>query len=69
MINLCVLLCGCASLSFSDPFVYGYDVMMINVFRYCMTIEILTYTWIPTRQIYSNEKKIERKGKEGNDDG
>ena len=42
-INLCVLLCGCACLSFSDPFVYGYDVMMLNVFTYCITNEILTW--------------------------
>ena len=43
MIILCVLLFGRACLSFSDPFVYGYDVMMLNVFRYCITIEILTW--------------------------
>ena len=41
-INLYVLLCGCACLSFSDPFIYGYDVMMLNVLRYCTTIEKLT---------------------------
>ena len=43
MINLCVLLCGCACLSFSDLFVYGYDVMMLNVLRSCITIKILTW--------------------------
>ena len=29
--NVCVLLCCCTCLSFSDPFAYGYDVMMMNV--------------------------------------
>ena len=30
-------------LSFNDPFAYGYDVMMLNVFRSCITIKILTW--------------------------
>ena len=42
-INLCVLLCGCACLSFSDPFAYGYVVMMLNVIRYDITIKNLTW--------------------------
>ena len=41
-INLCVLLCGCACLSFSDPLAYGYDVMMLKVLRSCITIKSLT---------------------------
>ena len=41
--NLYVLFCGCACLSFNDHFVYGYDVMMLNVFRSCITIKILTW--------------------------
>ena len=40
-INLCVLLCGCASLSFSDPFAFGDVVMMLNVIRYGKTIKKL----------------------------
>ena len=38
-INLCVLLCGSACLSFSDPFAYGYDVMMINISISCITVK------------------------------
>ena len=45
MINICVILCGFACIYFSDTFVYGYDVIMLNVFRYCITIQILT-VWI-----------------------
>ena len=38
-INIFVLLCGCAYLSFRDTFVYGYDVMMLNVIRSCISIK------------------------------
>ena len=41
---LYVRLCGYACLSFSDPFVYGYDVMMLNVIRYYITIKKLNIT-------------------------
>ena len=41
-IKLCVLLCGCLCLYFIDHYVYGYDVVMINVLRSCITFEILT---------------------------
>ena len=34
--------CFYACLSFNDPIAYGYDVMMINVLRPCITIKILT---------------------------
>ena len=43
MINLCVLLCGCACLSFSDIFGYGYAVMMLNVIRSEITSKNLTW--------------------------
>ena len=43
MINLCLRLCGCTCLSFSDPFAYGYDVIIINVIRSCITIKNLTW--------------------------
>ena len=36
------LLC-CAYLSLSDPIAYGYDVMMLNVLRSCITIKNVTY--------------------------
>ena len=42
-INLCVLLCGCTCISFSDPFAYGYAVMMLNVIRSYITIKNLTW--------------------------
>ena len=42
-INLCVLLCGCTCLCFSDPFSYGYDVMMLNVIRFDITIKNLSW--------------------------
>ena len=42
-INLCVLLCGYTCVSFSDPFAYGYVVMMLNVIRYYITIKNLTW--------------------------
>ena len=41
-INICVLLCCCASLSFSVSIAYGYDVMMLNVLRSYITTKILT---------------------------
>ena len=34
--------CGCVCLSFIDHYVYGYDFVMINVLRSCITFEILT---------------------------
>ena len=64
-INICVLLFGCSCLSFNDPFVYGYDVMMLNVIRSCITIKkliveslggyILTllYPWVPKKGPYN----------------
>ena len=59
-INLSVLLCGCACLSFSDPFVYGYDVMMISVFRSYITIEILTwYQSHPERSLCAIETLLQ----------
>ena len=42
-IILCVLLCGCAFLSFSDPFSHGYIVMMLNVIRSDIMIKNLTW--------------------------
>ena len=33
-------LCGYACLYFSDILAYGYDVMMLNVIRYYITIKI-----------------------------
>ena len=55
-INLCVLLCGCACLSFSDHFAYGYVVMMINVIRYGITIKKLTWYYrYPKRSICATE--------------
>ena len=36
-------MCGCVCLSFSDPFVYGYDGMMLNVIRSCINIKKLTW--------------------------
>ena len=38
--NLCVLLCCCTCLSFNDPLLM---VMMLNVFRYCITIKNITW--------------------------
>ena len=38
-INICVLLCGCTCLSLSDPFPYGYVVMMLYVIRSDITIK------------------------------
>ena len=61
MINLCVLLCGYACFSFSGPFAYGYDVMMIHDFRYCITIEILTwYQSHPERSLCVAERLLQR---------
>ena len=42
-INLYVLLSRCACLYFSDPFEYGYDVMMLNVIIYCINIKKITW--------------------------
>ena len=42
-INLCVLFCGCACLSFSDLFAYCNTVMMLNVIRSDITIKNLTW--------------------------
>ena len=43
MINICVLLCGCACISFSDIFCYCYVVMMLNVIRSDITTKNLTW--------------------------
>ena len=39
---LCSFLCGCACLSFSDIWAYGYAIMMLNVLRSDITIKNLT---------------------------
>ena len=59
-LNLCVLLCGCDCLSFSDPFAYGYDVMMLNVIRSCITIKNLTwYQSYPERSLCAAETLLQ----------
>ena len=40
-----LFLCCCACLYFSDLIAYSYDVMMLNLFRSCITIKILTLTY------------------------
>ena len=59
-INLFVLLCDCTCISFSDPFAYGYDVIMLNVIRYGITIKKLTwYHSYPERSLYVAETLLQ----------
>ena len=60
MITLCVLFCGCACLSFSDTFAYGYVVMMLHVIRSDITIKKLTwYQSHPERSICATKTVLQ----------
>ena len=54
--NLCVLFCGCACLSFIDLLAYGYAVIMLNVIRSEITIKNLTVVTSTPNTIYKSAK-------------
>ena len=54
-INLCVLLCGYACLSFNNHFSYGYVVMMLNVIIYGKSIQKLT-NFLRVKEIFCKFK-------------